>query len=399
MTDASAPSPSEPVGAAAATETEAATEAATEADAWHAASLRALCAVLPWEAGGPGSGGDVGSAPRADLRLYDPARRLEESTLVDLVCALAALRAHDGAVAEAAAEREEAEEERSADDGAAAALAELLYGRNATTATTQEREQEQREQQQQQQRPQRPAATAVAATLESGPLPVAQLYLLLAHRLNLAAALVESDDGLLLEILSGSLEDAERAAERESERERERESERGGGGATAQATRRRGDDERGGGATAAESEAANEDGHEEEDDDDDDDDDDEVDGEDAAYIYLHGDKYGLRMGAAEAAELQRRGPGAQGQPALRPMQPLALLRWMATEWSEGLEKKGEQAQAAFWGVQAKVLAQLLARLEGDDGGGGGGGMVGGEHSVVQVDVMAPLNLKDSPFDI
>ena len=33
---------------------------------------------------------------------------------------------------------------------------------------------------------------------------------------------------------------------------------------------------------------------------------------------------------------------------------------------------------------------------GGDGGGGGGG---GEHSVVQVDVMAPLNLKDSPFDV
>lgn len=121
--------------------------------------------------------------------------------------------------------------------------------------------------------------------------------------------------------------------------------------------------------------------------------------EEPLYVCLHGARYGLELGAADVAapaevvapllrELSREVAGArQRDDWLRELQPLALLKWVAAEFSSGYAQRGDRKRAAFWAVNKGVIAQLLARIEGEEPGGSSDGVIDAPMSLnVQLDL-------------
>ena len=147
---------------------------------------------MPWAAAD-------GSSRRAELSIVEPTTSVEHASVVDLLAALATLRAGRGGDSSPVTDADSSARRGSGDSsGSGAAVRGVRAGRLG-----QPRE------------PSEVVAQPTAgggeqserAVLEAGTLAAALLYLLLAHRLRLPATVVETEAGeLVLEILPGTLE-------------------------------------------------------------------------------------------------------------------------------------------------------------------------------------------------
>ena len=144
---------------------------------------------MPWAAAD-------GSSRRAELSIVEPTTSVEHASVVDLLAALATLRAGRGGDSSPVTEADSGARGGSGDgSGSGAAVRGVRAGRlgqpREVVAQPTAGGDEQSER----------------AVLEAGTLAAALLYLLLAHRLRLPATVVETEAGeLVLEILPGTLE-------------------------------------------------------------------------------------------------------------------------------------------------------------------------------------------------